>query len=87
MAKQRVQWHSVTSTLPEMPTSGGKRGYIPDKDKVRQMMHESCEGGTATCFKCHTRFCMSYIRLVKSGPFSTDHACVDCKKQHNLQGV
>jgi aldehyde:ferredoxin oxidoreductase len=87
MSNTRSKWHSITSTMPEAPTPNGKRGYVPSRDKIRQMMHESVEGGTATCFKCHVRFCMSYMRLVRSGTFSQNHACVDCVKQYQLQKV
>jgi len=62
------------------------RRFIPPA-KIRQWANESTEGGTATCCKCHQRFAMYYIVLVKVSSFKEDFACKDCRKKYTLQVI
>lgn len=85
-------WHSTANPSQsqlggfEQPT-GKKRRYIPTKEKIREMAHESTDGGTAYCEYCHTTFAMYYMRLVRMGAFKKGFACVDCVKANNLDKV
>lgn len=84
--KPKIKFYNLQSS-GDVPSQGGGRHYIPPPEKIRQWAHESTEGGTAFCFKCHERFAMYYMRTVRSATFRTDFACKDCIKEHNLQVI
>lgn len=84
-------WHSTA--FPSQRQLGGttergrRSGWIPSKEQIRDMMHESTEGGRAICYFCHTGFTMKYMKLARVAGFRTEFVCKDCLCEHNLTAI
>jgi len=68
----------------DMPSEAGRRIFLTP-EKIRQMAHDSKDGGRAMCEICHESFAMYYIRLAKIKMFQTGHVCLDCQREHKFQ--
>lgn len=69
------------------PEKGRKMGWRPTKEQIRNMMHESSEGGRAICYFCVKGFSMKYMKLVRVTAFRAEFACKDCREERNLPEV
>lgn len=65
-----------------------KRRYIPSPEKIRQMAHESSEGGRFVCPKCNVGFSLTYGTFGKFGSFGeATYYCKDCAKLPDFRKV
>ena len=79
----------LTHNPPEDDDNTPKRRYIPSKEKIRKMAHESNAGGRFFCPNCHTGFSATYGTFGKISNFSEPtFYCKDCAKElPNFQKV